>query len=425
MKGKYGHLLKDKNIKRWYENVGRGSFVTANVYLRKLGNFCEKHKIAPQQLAKLKERKIYDLLLDNVTEMEKQKYAGSYTETVLKAVRSWLSFNSIEIKGKIKIKGTRDTPSLKDERVPTQDELRKIFLAGDEKGRAACVLIAHSGVRPEVLGNYNGSDGLRVKDFLELEINSDKIEFKKIPTAVRVRTNLSKKGHDYFTFLSNEGCEYLKAYLEMRMRKGEKLTRESAVITPKIAGKEFITSINIGDAIRKAVRKAGFSWRPYVLRRYFATQLMVAESKGMIIRDYRVFWMGHEGDIEHTYTLNKSLSQDVMEEMRGSYKKAQKYLQTIETEKGEEDIKKMFKKQLLLVAGFKQEEIKDEYSELDDEEFQKLVREKLTEGMKNSGKKQKVVEVSEVENYLISGWEFVGTLPNNKAVLKLQELSRI
>jgi hypothetical protein len=33
---------------------------------------------------------------------------------------------------------------------------------------------------------------------------------------------------------------------------------------------------------------------------------MIAESDGLILRDYRSFWMGHKVDIEHTYTVNKS-----------------------------------------------------------------------------------------------------------------------
>jgi hypothetical protein len=109
--------------------------------------------------------------------------------------------------------------------------------------------------------------------------------------------------------------------------------------------------------------------------------------------------------------------------MRESYKRAQRYLQTREMEKDEEDIKEMFKKQLLLVAGFASEEIKQEHLELPDEEFQKLVRERLTAEMQNNGAKQKVVPVGEVEIYIKDGWEFVSALPGDKAVLKLPELS--
>ena len=94
-----------------------------------------------------------------------------------------------------------------------------------------------------------------------------------------VRKELSKAGHQYLTFLGEEGCEYLKDYLELRLRQEETLTKNSAIVTPKRRMKQFIRATNIGDIIRNAIRKAGFSWRPYVLRSYFDTMLMLAESK--------------------------------------------------------------------------------------------------------------------------------------------------
>jgi hypothetical protein len=57
--------------------------------------------------------------MDFVSSMEEGSYAGSYIESIVKAVKSWLSHNYVEIKGRIKIKGSRETPSLKEERVPT------------------------------------------------------------------------------------------------------------------------------------------------------------------------------------------------------------------------------------------------------------------------------------------------------------------
>jgi site-specific recombinase XerD len=418
MASRYDYLLRDRDILRWHENVARGSQITADVYLRRLGSFCEVRRLTPKSLLKLKDRQLYNLFLDAVSAME-TTHAGGYIASILKAVKSWLAFNDRAVRHKIRIKGAHDTPTLADERVPTQEELRKIFLSGDEKARAVCILMAHAGLRPEVLGTYQGTDGLRLGDLPELELQSNQANFQKVPTMIRVRAGLSKTSHEYFTFLGNEGCDYLKAYLELRLRHGEKLTNESPVITPKSAHKPFIRTINIGDAARKAIRKAGLPWRPYVLRSYFATQMMMAEAKGMVIRDYRAFFMGHSGDIEAVYTLNKRmLPVDVIEQMRESYAKAQKYLQTIETERAE-DVTRAFKRQLLLVVGFTAEEIKDEYLELGDEEFQKLAREKLTASPASNGARQKVVNLREVELHLSHGWEFVGTLPNHKAVLKL------
>jgi hypothetical protein len=79
--------------------------------------------------------------------------------------------------------------------------------------------------------------------------------------------------------------------LEERIREGERLAPDSSIITPKRKMKPFIRAVNVGDIIRGAIRRAGFRWRPYVLRSYFDTQPMLAESKGLVLRDYRQFWM--------------------------------------------------------------------------------------------------------------------------------------
>jgi len=46
--------------------------------------------------------------------MEIKGKAGGYIQSTLKAVKSWLSFNGIEVKRKAKIKGLNDTPTLRD-----------------------------------------------------------------------------------------------------------------------------------------------------------------------------------------------------------------------------------------------------------------------------------------------------------------------
>lgn len=176
---KYGYLLDDGDVRRWYSNVARGSRVTADVYLRRLGSFCEHFNVTPKQLIALGESELYNMLLDYVSHLENNGCAGSYIESALKAVKSWLAHNGIEVKRKIKIRGADDTPSLRDERVPTQDELRRILLSADKKARVACVLVAHSGLRLMTLGNYTGTDGLRIKDFPEMRVENGQVTFDK------------------------------------------------------------------------------------------------------------------------------------------------------------------------------------------------------------------------------------------------------
>jgi hypothetical protein len=416
----YRALLEDENIKRWYKNTSRGSQVTADVYLRRLGNFKLKTGLSPNDLLEKTEFELYSLILDLVSDMENE-YSGSYIKSIIKAIKSWLAHNGITITRKIKIRGADDTPSLKNERVPTNNELKKIFLSGDKKTRATSVLIAHSGLRIKNIGNYQGDDGLRIGDFPELELTPETISFEKIPTLVIVRKELSKAGHQYLTFLGEEGCEYLVDYLEMRQRQGEILTPDSAIITPKRRMKSFIRATNVGDVIRSAIRKAGYSWRPYVLRSYFDTMLMLSKSKGNVLRDYRQFWMGHKGDIENRYTTNKGrLTETVIEDMRESYRKSQEYLQTTKVEKTDEDaMRELFRKQLLLVAGFTGDQIENIDLTVDDTVFQEIVRRKMYGSMLNNGSNQRVVDVSEAEKYIHQGWDYVGSLSEKKVIIKL------
>jgi len=171
------------------------------------------------------------------------------------------------------------------------------------------------------------------------------------------------------------------------------------------------------------MRDAGLAWRPYVLRSYFGTQLMLVESKGLVLRDYGQFWMGHKGDIENRYTTNKSkLPENVIEDMRQAYVRCQEYLQTVRNvETSEEKLAQSFRKQLLLVAGFRQEEVdKMDLPSISEEELQETVRKKLLGLEADDCAKEKAVSTSEVNKYLALGWEYVANLPNKKVIIRLK-----
>jgi hypothetical protein len=149
---------------------------------------------------------------------------------------------------------------------------------------------------------------------------------------------------------------------------------------------------------------------------------MLVESKGLVLRDYRTFWMEHKGDIENRYTTNRQrLPEQVVEDMREAYRRSQEFLQTVEAEgTRKEKVREEFRKQLLLVAGFKQDETeKMDVMSKSDDEFQGLVRERLLGKMANNGARQKVINLDEVEDHVASGWEFVATLSNDKAIMRI------
>ncbi len=423
-KANYYYLLEDADVKRWYDNVARGSVVTASIWLRRLGMVHKKFGKTPKDMAKMDSREATNFLVDIVGTMEREKKAGSYISGVLKPLKSWLSWNEIDVQKKIKVKGTDTAATLSEERTPTPDELKQILSAGDLKAKTACSLVAFAGVRLEVLGNYYGDDGLKLKDFPEVKLKRDEVGFDQYPTKLIVRKSLSKTGNQYFTFLPEEGVEYLRQYLKWRMLRGEKITPESPIITPfqpRLAG-QHIRTTNISDLMRKAIRDSGFDWRPYVLRRYFDTRLMLAESDGLIIRDYRTYWMGRKGDIEFVYTVSKAVSEDVVEKMRSGYNKAaDKYLVTSRRDSvTKEDMVGEFNRQFLRMSGYTDAEIdKMDPREISTEQMQELIRRKAMSMLGLGTNSQKIVPLFQLRDFIVQGWEFVRELPNNEAIIRL------
>jgi hypothetical protein len=228
----YGYLLDDPQVNRWYENVARGSRITADVYLRRFGDVLEEKKLSPNEILKIGQGDLFNLPLDLISKMEKDGYAGSYTQSVVKAVKSWLQFNHIVLVGRIRIRGTEETPTLVEEKVPSQQELGRILNIAGLREKVAIMLIASGGGRIEILGNYDGSDGLRLRDFPEVVVDNPAktVTFQNTPAMFVVRAPISKARHQYFSFLCDEGCIYLREYLEQRMRDGEALGPDSPIV---------------------------------------------------------------------------------------------------------------------------------------------------------------------------------------------------
>ncbi len=343
---KKDRLLANPDIKRWYENVSRGSELTADVRVRRLGLFCEAHQMTPIELAHLgmKDlRAVTDLIEDHITSMEEKGYAPGYIGDTVKAVKSWLRHFEVEIKRKIKISNLGATPTLENERVPEHAELAELFNRSEMRSGAVMSMIAKAGLRPEVLGNHNGTDGLKIKDLPDLAVVQGLATFTDSPPRITVRRTLSKARHEYFTFITDMGAKRLLAYLNSRILSGESLGPDSPVIAPatkhpqqrgRNSTRPFLPTQRIEREIRDTMRPR-FLWRPYVLRAFFDTQLLIAESRGRMVHDFRVFFMGHKGSIEARYTTNKSiLPKALVDAMRESFKRSEEFL---DLEKGSGD----------------------------------------------------------------------------------------
>ena len=333
---KKAKLLGVPDVKRWYDNLARKSRNTAEVAVRRLSIFCELNKTTPMALLQLPKKEIVNMLLDNVTNLEKQDYAGSYIMGITKAVKSWLKQNEIKFEQSINVKDPKGTPTLANERVPIPSEVDAILANGDWRAKTECSLIAYSGVRLESLGNDNATDGIVLNDLPDLDLA--KLEFTVIPARIVVRKSISKAGHQYFSFMNERACKFIIEYLKYRKSLGEKLSKQSPLIRAtgrKLVSKyvpedkrdsPFVCTSTVSGELRNIIRKAGYSWRPYVLRAYFDSQLLIAESNGKIAGRFTSFFMGHVGDIEDTYTTKKQLTEDMLSEMREAYHRASEFL---------------------------------------------------------------------------------------------------
>ncbi len=418
-------LLENKKVERWYSNLKARSQVTSDIYIRNFGLWLEYLDKDPESIisfAKDDFENFKGSVSDIIRVLENKGTMGSSISTSFKAVISFLKFNNVFIKLGINIKNENRNLKAEKEVIPGKGDLAKILRMATLRERVSISLMAFSGLRPEDLGNIDGSDGLVISDIPDLKINNGKITYDHVPVQINIRPELSKIRLAYFTFLGPEGSEYLKEYLESRIASGERLKKDTSVILPiekqSLEKKNrFLLTTLLLRRIKGTIIKAGYAWRPYIFRIYFGTYLDSAEAKGFISHPWRQFIMGHKGEIEETYTKREGK----IEEGRDQYSKCLDYIETAEHGKSQGDIKKSLMVELLsLVLGYSQDKIDQlDLDNMSNEEFQNLIKKGLLGNITGNGTRQRIVSEGEIEHYMNQGYEVFTTLPSGKIVMKL------
>ncbi len=431
-------LLENKKVERWYENLKARSQVTSDIYLRNFGLWLEYLNLDPETIITMARdhfEEFKDSVSDVIRALERKGTMGASISTGIKPMISYLKYYNVSVKLGINIKNENRNLKAEKEVIPGKEDLAKILRMATLRERVSITLMAFSGLRPEVLGNIDGSDGLVIGDIPDLRITEGKINYDHVPVKINVRPELSKIRTAYFTFLGPEGSEYLKEYLESRIASGETLKENTTVIMPvekqSLEKKNrFLLTTLLLRRIKGTITKAGYDWRPYIFRIYFGTNLDSAEAKGLISHPWRQFIMGHKGDIEETYTKREGK----VDEGREQYSKCLQYLGTERKGLTEDEVEKKFRTQLLLMAGFSEQEIQEKnFLNMTAEEITKLAREKLF-GMNrgdiaiqiqkdkqelNGSHKQKVVSIDIIEEYINNGFIVKMALGNDRAVVEL------
>ncbi len=418
-------LLEDDDLRRWHDNLAHGAKKTADNYARTLSRFCERVGRTPKGYVGLDGKEREDLLQDEIARLTLEDKTGE-ARNVKKSVVSWLAHNGLRLNRKIRL--PRILERKRNKRQATPEELRAAFRAADARARAAISLLALGGQREETLGNYQATDGLRVRDIVDAHIDEETgfLAFDRVPARIVVRPGLSKVGHTYFFFLGPEAVGYLDGYMRSRVAAGEKLTADSALITLtqerlglyRETGKRFMCTINIADLIRKPMRAAGIlDLTPYAWRAYYSSRAMLCRDLTMEIRD---FLQGHKGGIAQVYSTNRELPPDIVEAMRNAYASA---LPHLETTQQPVNPRVEALKALLLPFGYSDKELTE--SGVDDlllmieKEVQRLQAQVMVPTIKGVERALlKVVPNAELPKLFEAGWTFKASLGDGQSIVE-------
>jgi integrase len=435
-KERHRHLLDDPKVKAWYDGRALRSRLSADVYLRQLGSMAERLKLSPQQIASLGTTSPDELearLLRYATDLKSEGRLDSYVAKTFDGLRSWLRSRRVSFDAFPKLSPIRGV-SLEAERVPTPEELRRVLDRMTPRGRVIALLMAHSGLRPGVLGSYRAADGLTLGDIQDLKLGK-RTEWVNVPFEVRVPARLSKTRKAYTTFGSQELASALGAYLDERASRGERLGPRSPVVVASTRGAAqswatsaagFLTTKAVVKEIRTAMAGStpdGVVWRPYVCRAYCSTRLLMAEGSGKITRDLREAILGHDGGVSARYNVGKRWGDELLKEARAAYRRCEPFLSTSVTAVSP-DRDLTTRKVVLRMHGYSEEELAriDISTKTDDElialaDAKRLENQRASRGSSPSPG-QRVAKLAEVERLLGHGWEFVAPLGPDRVVLR-------
>jgi hypothetical protein len=399
------------------------------------------------ELAKNRPDELRDLLIAYASYLHGLKKLDSYLAKTLKGVRDWLLFNNVDFRQFPKLRRAYQAESLARERVPTPEQLRLILGALPPRGRVSALLMAHSGLRPGTLGNDGGTDGLTLADLPELTTSGRRPRFDlpdgHMAFLVQVPSRLSKTAQGYVTFGTPEAADAILSYLGERQAAGEKLAGASPLVALTSLGARntegkgvgsFVTTKSVVLGIRRALQSVcpeGVRWRPYVLRSYCSTQLLI----GRMDHDTREAILGHDLGVSGRYNLRKRLADHVVEAMRTEYERAMAFLLTA---RGAEERRSTddFVRLLLQGLGLPEDTDLSQLSEKERVELADQISKRLAsrEGKTasfvppdsragprpagNGAPVQRIVSLDEVPSLLEQGWSAVMPLDSLRFILK-------
>jgi hypothetical protein len=366
-----------RDVDQWFHELALRSRLTARQHVRTLGRLCEVLGLSPPELvsiARKRDSSLKSKLVEYATALKARNVQESYIVRTFAVLRSWLKHNRVRFDRDDLFPKLVSTSTVRQERIPTPDELRQVLAHLTSRGRVCALLMAHSGLRPGAVGHYDGTDGLTLADLPELDLES--FEFQRIPFLISVPSRLSKNRAPYSTFGSSESASAILAYLRERRDKFEESMTGSTplvsvarqvkfggagAIEPVRYQPKFVTELNIAYDLRTALRRVfpHDTPRPYCLRSYFSSQMFAAEGQHRISATYREAMMGHTSGIDAVYNVRKG--NHLVEDLRSAYAAAEEFLTTQQSSARDIEAKRVLDRMATLL-GLDRDQLVDRLS---------------------------------------------------------------
>lgn len=391
-------MVKDKRVdwcmrfksgKRWLKRIRAdhtGSFYTMRDYAIALKAFCDWVGKTPDGLVAEPTEVIEERLRDFQLYLQDER--GLSRSTVVTKyhapLKSFFKYNGKPL--------SLPTPQyVQKRRLPhTLEEIRKLMMVANVRERAIIAVLKDSGMSREDLV------ALKCGDLKELQTRED---------AVHIRAVRRKRQLSYDTFIGRNAIEHLKAYLDLRRRRGEQLTDDSPLFVT-VSGKPLAPE-NISVMFSRLSKKVGFKTSPHRLRRFFESYVGL-KAPSFLVK----LWMGHSLGIERSYFIPP------VEKQREAYLNAYSEIDLERSKIDAVELRKQQMRDMARMMGWSEEKLKA---------FEKFLVEfpaeridsAVDEFLKSYQKKdcQKIVSSEELESYLNDGWKFVARLDDGRIIV--------
>lgn len=390
---------------------------TADSYLQCIAKVCNFAQINPDEIITLDAGSLNKLCSSFYQEMQNEGLSLKYIHTIIYAMRTLLKFNDRTLPFSL----TRLPPRYRKrgEYIPTPNEAKKMMdSAGSLRNSTMIGFIAFGGLRNSTLraiqhGVCPDPNFVDYSIKRELEKGHNTIALVVHEGMKEIVKEACKGGIPYFTFVPDFVVEKLKAFLNERLSRHERIDNDELLFPTRKAMPKWkmlrtpISSRELQVIVKRAARNTGITnWRyvtPQSLRKTFKLWLINQPPSVRLDIQDQEFLMGHllAGAMDAYYDKSR------VEELREKFSRM--VLNEI-------DYDRAVLQAVCTVVGV---DFNIEYAQLVKElgrepsllEMSEIVKRKLRA-------KQLPVPIEEIPKYLSEGWRWVGNLSDKVAIIE-------